>query len=112
MLTVDFGKSTMRKAKVYDLYKPFKDGLDDVEDDECLERSWTSTTDYNVEQMKKMNLDNRRFILREGADDVGITFDSCQAFFMMFWSKFVRKLLNFNQKERLVDITQELLNVV
>ena len=32
--------------------------------------------------MKKMILNNRRITIREVADDVGLTFGSCQAIFM------------------------------
>ena len=41
----------------------------------------TSTTDENIEAGKKMILDNRRITVRKVADDVGISFSSCQAIF-------------------------------
>ena len=51
-----------------------------------------------------MILDNRWITIREVADDVGISFDSCQAFFADVLgmkrasAKIVLKLLNFVQK--------------
>ena len=76
-----------------------------------------STTDENFDAVKKMILDYpRRITIREVADDVGISFGSCQAIFMNVFgmkraaSKIVSKLLNFEQKQRRMDdIAQELL---
>ena len=51
---------------------------------------------------------------REIADDVGISFGSCQAIFMdvlvlkRALVKIVTKLLNFEQKRRHMDIVQEM----
>ena len=62
-----------------------------------------------------MILDNRRITIREVADDVGILFGSCQAIFMDVLgmkcaaAKIVSKLLNFEQKQRRMDIAQEML---
>ena len=42
----------------------------------------SSTTDENIEAVKKMILDNRRITIKEVADDVGISFGSCQAIFV------------------------------
>ena len=58
------------------------------------------------EVMKKMILDNRRITIKEVADDVGISFRSCQAIFTDVLSlkravaKIVPKLLNFEQNQR------------
>ena len=41
-------------------------------------------TNENIEAVKKMILDNRRISIREVADDVGISFSSCQATFTDF----------------------------
>ena len=60
-------------------------------------------------------MDNRRITIREAADDVGILFGSCQEIFIDIISmkraaaKIVPKLLNFEQKQRLMDIAQEML---
>ena len=51
-----------------------------------------------------MILDNRRITIRDLADDVGISFGSCQAIFMDVLgmkraaAKIVPKLLNFEQE--------------
>lgn len=65
-----------------------------------------------------MIMENRRITIREVADDVGISFGSCQAIFSNILgmrrvaAKFVPKLLNFDQKQSRMNIAQELLNEV
>ena len=59
-----------------------------------------------------MILDKRRIPIREIGDDVGISFGSCQAIFTNVLgmkcaaAKIVPKLLNFEQKQRRMDIAQ------
>ena len=61
---------------------------------------------------------NRRITIREDAEDVSISVGSCHAIFSNVLGmkhvvvKFVRKLLNFYQKNRNMSITQDLLNDV
>ena len=82
----------------------WKEGRQDVNDDACPGRPSTSTIDENIEAVKKMILDNRRITIREVADDVRISFGSCQAIFTDVLGmkraavKIVPKLLNFDQK--------------
>lgn len=118
MLTVAFGESTMSRTQVQLWYNRFKEGREDVNDDARPGRPSTSTTDENIDAVKKMILDNRRITIREVADDVGISFGTCQAIFTDVLgmkraaAKIVPKLLNFEQKQRRMDIAQELLNIV
>ena len=64
----------------------------------------TSTTDENIEAVKKRILDSRRITNREVADDVAISFDSWLAIFTNVLrnkraaAKIVPKLLKFKQK--------------
>ena len=59
-----------------------------------------------------MILNNRRITIREVADDVGISFGSCQAILTDVLdmkraaAKIVPKLLNFEQKQRRNDDVQ------
>ena len=61
-------------------------------------------TDENIKAVKKMILDNRRITIRDVAEDVGISFGSCQAIFTnglgmkRATANVVPKLLNFKQK--------------
>ena len=81
MLTVAFGESTMSRTQVQLWYNRFKEGREDVNDHALPSRLCTSTTDENIEAVKKMILDNRRATIGELADDVGISLGSCQAIF-------------------------------
>lgn len=60
----------MSKARIYEWYKRFQDGRENVEDDERPGRPSTLTTDENV---KEMVMNDRRITIREVADDVGIS---------------------------------------
>ena len=92
-----------------------KECREDVNDNARSSRPSTSTTDENIEAVKKMILDNRRITIREVVKDVGISFGSCQAIFTDALGmkraavKIVPKLLNFDQKQRRMDIAQEML---
>ena len=116
MLTVVFGESTVSRSQVQLWYYRFKEGREDV-NDACPSRPNTSITDENIEAGTKIILSNRRIIIRVVADDVGILFGSCQAIFTDILSikraaaKIVKKLLNFEQKQRRVDIAQEMLTI-
>ena len=86
-------------------YNRFKESREDVNNDaRPAGRPSTSTTDKNFEAVKNMILDNRRITFIEVADDIGISFGSCQAIFMDVLGmkraalKIVPKLLNFKQK--------------
>ena len=72
MLTVAFGVSTMSRTQVQLRYNRFKEGRENVNDDARPGCPSTSTTNENIEAVKKMILDNRRTPIREVADDVGI----------------------------------------
>lgn len=54
MLNIAFGESAMSKTRVYEWYKRFQEGREDVEYDERPGRPSTSTTDENVEKVKEM----------------------------------------------------------
>ena len=64
----------MSRTLVQLWYNRFKEGREDVNDDPRPGRPNTSTTDENIEGVKKMILYNRRMTIRELADDVGISF--------------------------------------
>ena len=58
MLTVAFGESTMTRTQVQ-LFNRFKQGREYVNVNARPGRPNTSTTEENIEAMKKMILDNR-----------------------------------------------------
>ena len=107
----------MSKTRVYEWYKRFQDGREDVEDDERPGRPSTSTTDENVEKVEEMVMNDRRITIREFADDFGISIGSWHKIFSNVLgtkcvvAKFVPKLLNFEQKQRRMEVAQESLTM-
>ena len=82
MFTVAFGVSIMSRTQIQLWYNGFREGREDVYDNARTSRLSTSTTDENIEAVKKMILDNRRITIREVAVIVGISFGSCQVILM------------------------------
>ena len=90
------------RSNVYRWYKLFSEGREDVNDEERAGRSSTSTTDENIDKVKKIVLVNRRITFREVAEDLNIPIGSCHSVFTNDFgmtqvaAKFVSKLLNFD----------------
>ena len=118
MLTVAYGEATLDRSNVYRWYKMFSEGREDVNDEERAGRPSTSTTDENIDEMKKIVLANRRITVREVAEDLNISIGSCHSIFTndlgmrRVAAKFVPKLLNFDQKQHRINIAKELLDSV
>ncbi|KAG5320519.1 SETMR methyltransferase, partial [Acromyrmex heyeri] len=72
MLTVAYGEATLDRSNVYRWYKMFSEGREDVNDEERAGRPSTSTTDENIDEVKKIVLANRRITVREVAEDLNI----------------------------------------
>jgi len=96
----------------------FSEGREDVNDEERAGRPSTSTTDENIDEVKKIVLANRRITVREVAEDLNISIGSCHSIFTndlgmrRVAAKFVPKLLNFDQKQHCINIAKELLDSV
>ena len=59
MLTMAFGESIMSRTQYQFWCNRFKEGREDVSDDARTDRPSVSTTDKNIEGVKKMVLDNQ-----------------------------------------------------
>ena len=96
-------------------YNRFKEGRKYVNGKARHGRPSTSTTDENIEAVNEMILDNHRNTLREVANYVAISFNSCQAIFTDVLgmkcaaAKIILKLQNFEQNQHSLDITQKML---
>ena len=118
MLTVAYGEATLDRSNVYRWYKMFSEGREDVNDEERAGRPSTSTTDENIDEVKKIVLANRRITVREVAEDLNISIGSCHSIFTndlgmrRVAAKFVPKLLNFDQKQHRINIAKELLDSI
>jgi hypothetical protein len=101
MLQKAYGESALKKTNVYEWYKSFQDGREDVEDDERSSRPSTSLIDENVTKVEKMVMNDRRITIREVANEAGISIGLCHNIFFNFLgmkrvaAKFIPKLLNF-----------------
>ena len=112
MLKVAYDECTVSQKTVYKWCKFFTEGREEVNDDTQpgRPRPSTSTTSKNTEAVKKIVIKNRWITIREIAEDIGISVDSCHAIFSdilglkRMAAKFVPKLLNFGQKTRLMTI--------
>ncbi|XP_018330604.1 uncharacterized protein LOC108740684 [Agrilus planipennis] len=97
------------KPLVTSLFKTYRA---DVKDDG---HPSTSITDKNTDGVKKIVLTNHRITVREFAENLNISIDSCHSIFIndlgmrRVAAKFVPKLLNFDQKQHRINIAKELL---
>ncbi|UYV79647.1 hypothetical protein LAZ67_18000172 [Cordylochernes scorpioides] len=118
MLTVAYGEATLDQSNVYRWYKMFSEGRENVNDEECAGRPSTSTTDEKINEVENMILANRRITVREVAEDLNISIGSCHSIFINDLGmrrvavKFVPKLLNCDQKQHRMNITNEMLDSV
>jgi len=72
MLKKAYGDSTMSKTRAYEWFSAFKEGREVLEDLPRSGRPSTSTTNDNIEKIKHLVLQNRRFSVRELASEVNI----------------------------------------
>ncbi|UYV74315.1 hypothetical protein LAZ67_11002994 [Cordylochernes scorpioides] len=118
MLTVAYGEATLDRSNVYRWYKMFSEGREDVNDEERAGRPSTSTKYDKINEVEKMILANRRITVREVAENLNISIGSCHSIFIndlgmrRVAAKFVPKLLNCDQKQHRMNITNEMLDSV
>ncbi|UYV62855.1 hypothetical protein LAZ67_2002161 [Cordylochernes scorpioides] len=118
MLTVAYGEATLDRSNVYQWYKMFSEGREDVNDEERAGRPSTSTTDEKINEVEKMILANRQITVREVAEDLNISIGLCHSIFIndlgmrRVAAKFVPKLLNCDQKQHRMNIANEMLDSV
>ncbi|XP_025155020.1 putative uncharacterized protein FLJ37770 [Harpegnathos saltator] len=102
----------MSQSRVYEWYKRCHEDREDIEDDARSGRPSTSTSDKNVKKVKEIVPANRRITIREVAEEIGISYDSCEAIFTnvlnmkRVTAKFIPKLLNFQRKQHRVTIAK------
>jgi len=118
MLQQAFGDECMSRTQCFEWYSRFKTGRMSIDEDPQSGRPSTSTDDVHIDAVSDLILQNRRFTIREIAEDVGISFGSCQAILTeklnmhRVAAKFVPLVLTEDQKANRVNISQELLDRV
>ncbi|GBM70942.1 Putative uncharacterized protein FLJ37770 [Araneus ventricosus] len=68
--------NAVSKKCVFEWFKRFRDGKEDVEDEPRSARPPTSTTPDNIEPVRRMLADDRRLSLRLIAEELKISLDS------------------------------------
>ncbi|KAL4132596.1 hypothetical protein QTP88_009720 [Uroleucon formosanum] len=76
MLCEVYGEECLSRARVFDWYKQFCSGREDVEDDDRSGRPTTSSTNENVEKIDKIIRQYRRLSFRAVAEMVNIDRES------------------------------------
>jgi [histone H3]-lysine36 N-dimethyltransferase SETMAR len=114
MLQVAFKEQCLSRAVIYLWIKRFKEGRESVKDDERSGRPVTSVVDLNVSIIRDLILEDNRLTIRELADDVGISYGTCQSILTetlemrRVAAKFVPRLLTDHQREHRMEICAEL----
>jgi hypothetical protein len=103
----------MSQTQCCEWFKLFKEGRMSVGEDPWLGRTSTSTNDDHVQRVHAVIRGNRGLTVREVADEVGISIESCHQLLIEklqmcpINAEFVQHLLFDNQKYYRVEISQE-----
>ncbi|UYV69153.1 hypothetical protein LAZ67_6002603 [Cordylochernes scorpioides] len=79
MLQTAYGDAVMRRRRVFEWYKRFKEGREETADNECSGRPSTSTTPGKVDKVLELVREDRRITAKEVAEEAGISFGSTQS---------------------------------
>lgn len=110
-----YGSECLSRTRVFEWFKRFKNGREDVEDDERSGRPSTSKTDENVEKIRILIRSDRRLTIRAIAETVGIDKESVRQILhenlnmQKVCAKVVPKILTIEQKENRKNICTETL---
>ena len=73
LLTVAYGEYAMKKSSVFDWYRWYKEGREDVQDDPRSEQPKTQRTNANVDRVRTLVLSDRRLRVRVIAEELNIS---------------------------------------
>jgi len=118
MLQQAFRDECMSGMQSLEWYSHFKTGRTSIDEDPRSGRPSTSIDDVHIDAVRDLILQNYCLTIGEIAEDVGISFGSCQAILTerlnmhRVAAKFVPCVLTEDQKANRVNISQELLDSV
>ena len=110
-----YGDDTMSRTRFFEWHRRFKEGREEVEDDQRSGRPSTSRADKNVERVRQKVRSDRRLTVRMIADELGMNSERAWTIITedlgirKNCAKMVPRLLNEAQKERRVQVCQGVL---
>ncbi|PSN32414.1 hypothetical protein C0J52_17540 [Blattella germanica] len=78
MLRTAYGEESMGKSQAFEWFSKFKRGVTSVHDAGCSGQPTSSKTQENVDRVREIVLNDRRFTIREISDALGLSFGSVQ----------------------------------
>ncbi|EGI64099.1 FLJ37770-like protein [Acromyrmex echinatior] len=113
-----YGHECLSRARVFEWFKRFQDGREDVEGDSRPGRPSTSKTDDNIETIGNLVRFDRRLSIRAIGETVGIDKECVRQIlhnnFNMkkVCAKMVPKILTFEQQEAHKNLCTDILNAI
>ena len=110
-----YGNDTMSRTGLFKWHRRFKEGREEVEEDHGSGRPSTSKTDENFERVRQKVRSDRRLTVKMIAHELGMNSERiCRIItedlgMRKIWAKMVPRLLNEGQKERRVQVCQDIL---
>ena len=110
-----YGDDTMSRTRLFEWRRRFKEGREEVEDDHRSGMPSTSRTDENVERVRQNVRSDCRLIVKMIADELGMNSERVWRIITKnlglrkICAKMVPRLLNEGQKERRVQVCQDIL---
>ncbi|BFZ13051.1 hypothetical protein BsWGS_16090 [Bradybaena similaris] len=113
-----YGDECMSRTRVFEWFKRFQDGRENVESDHRSGRPVTSRSEKHIADVSSTVRENRRITIRELSEEHSISFGSVQAILTedlgmrRVSAKFVPKLLSADQKDNRVSAAADLIDCV
>lgn len=115
-LKAQFGDATLSQNRVFTWAREFKGGRERVENESHDRRPRSSLTDDNIRAVQDLIEGDRRFTVEEIASEVGISIGSTHTIISerlglrKITARWVPRLLNENQRQVRLEISERLLN--
>ena len=109
-----YGDDTMSRTRPFEWHWRFKEGREEVEDNHWSGRQSTTRTDKNVERMRHKVRSDRRLTVRMIPDELGMNSERVWRIITedlkmrKICANMVPRLLNEGQKERRVQVRQDI----
>jgi hypothetical protein len=115
MLQQAFGETALSRSKAFEWYSRFQNGRTSIDDNPHTVRPSTARTNETVDRVNAVIRGNRRLTIRETADELNLSFGTCQAILTQnlgmrrVSAKLVPRLLIQDQTEHRATACRELL---